>query len=114
MANDHDRGLVFQCLMLVVYFLENAFIFNTLTLAELLQGTKYEVGDIVSILDRDGGVYFAIIRGFLLDQYAEKHAVLTWLLPRYPNPTHFDPALFVLGTCVGVFEVIFSAHTCLH
>jgi hypothetical protein len=48
-------------------------------------------------MDRDGGIYYAMIRGFMQDQYAEKYAVLTWLLPRYPNPTHFDPADFILG-----------------
>lgn len=61
------------------------------------QGTTYEVGDIVSVLDRDGGVYYALIRGFLQDQYAEKYAILTWLLPTQPNPGHFDPSIFVLG-----------------
>ena len=55
------------------------------------------MGDVVSVLDANGGVYFAIIRGFLQDQYAEKYAILTWLLPRHPNPTHFDPSNFVLG-----------------
>ncbi len=57
----------------------------------------YEVGDIVSMLDKDGGTYYAIIRGFLQDQYAEKYAVLMWLLPVYPDPTHFDPTAFILG-----------------
>ena len=57
----------------------------------------FEVGDIVSLLDRDGGVYYAVARGFLLDQYANKYAILTWLLPKHPNPTHFDPAMFILG-----------------
>lgn len=63
----------------------------------LVQGTTYETGDVVSLLDRGGGIYYAVIRGFMQDQYAEKYAVLTWLLPRYPNPTHFDPADFILG-----------------
>lgn len=49
------------------------------------------------MLDIDGGVYFAIIRGFLQDQYGEKYAILTWLIPTHPNPTHFDPRDFVLG-----------------
>ena len=61
------------------------------------QGTTYEVGDIVSVLDRDGGVYYALLRGFLQDQYAEKYAILTWLLPTQSNPGHFDPSIFVLG-----------------
>ena len=62
-----------------------------------LQGTKFEVGDVVSVLDEEGGSYYALVRGFLQDQYAEKYAVITWLLPRYPNPTHFDPTQFILG-----------------
>ena len=62
-----------------------------------VKGVTYEIGDVVSLLDRGGGIYFAVIRGFMQDQYAEKYAVLTWLLPRYPNPTHFDPADFILG-----------------
>ena len=61
------------------------------------QGTKYEVGDIVSMLDEGGQLYYALIRGFLEDQYAEKYAVLTWLVPTTPNPRSFDPSLFVLG-----------------
>ena len=61
----------------------------------------FEVGDIVSLLDRDGGVYYAVAQGFLFDQYADKHVLLTWLLPKAPNPTHFDPALFILGKLHG-------------
>jgi hypothetical protein len=64
---------------------------------ELLQGVTFEVGDIVSVLDTDGGVYYAVMEGFLLDQYAHKLTLLTWLLPKSPNPTHFDPAMFILG-----------------
>ena len=58
---------------------------------------RYEVGDVVSVLDRDGGVYYGLLHGFMLDQYAEKYVLLTWLLPKMPNPTHFDPAMFILG-----------------
>jgi len=61
------------------------------------KGTTYDVGDIVSVLDGDGGVYYAIMRGFLQDQYAVKYATLTWLLPIRPNPLYFDPSLFVIG-----------------
>lgn len=60
----------------------------------------FEVGDVVSLLDRDGGIYYAMARGFMVDQYADKYAVLTWLLPKQPNPTHFDPATFFLGEVI--------------
>ena len=63
----------------------------------VMQGVQYEIGDIVSLLDKDGGVYYAILRGFMCDQYANKFTILTWLLPTVPNPNHFDPALFILG-----------------
>jgi hypothetical protein len=65
--------------------------------AVLHKGTRYEVGDIVSIMDENGRVYYALLRGFLEDQYAEKYAALTWLIPTTPNPKDFDPSLFVLG-----------------
>lgn len=51
----------------------------------------------VSLLDYSGGIYYAIIVGFLIDQYASHYAVLKWVLPRTPNPTHFDPSNFILG-----------------
>lgn len=57
----------------------------------------FEVGDVVSVLDIDGGVYYGVAQGFLLDQYAHKLVLLTWLLPKSPNPMHFDPAMFILG-----------------
>ncbi len=67
-----------------------------------MQGTLYEVGDIVSVLDEDGGIYYALIRGFLQDHHAEQYAVITWLLPVHANPTHFDPTRFVLGKLIYV------------
>lgn len=31
--------------------------------------------------DVEGGIYYAQIRGLLTDQYCEKSAAITWLLP---------------------------------
>ena len=45
------------------------------------QGILYQVGDIVSIEDVEGDLYYAQLRGFLQDQYARKTAVITWLIP---------------------------------
>lgn len=45
------------------------------------KGTYFQVGDIVSVQDIDGGIYYAQIRGLLIDQYCEKSAAITWLLP---------------------------------
>ena len=60
----------------------------------------YRIGDVVSVLDVEGGIYYAKIRGFLRDQYAQTFAVLTWLLPTQADPKHFDPSHFMLGKLV--------------
>ena len=40
------------------------------------------MGDIVSVTDmEEGDIYYAQLRGFLIDQFAEKSAVISWLLP---------------------------------
>lgn len=63
-----------------------------------LQGMYYQTGDIVSLLDHDGSVYYAQIRGFMQDQYNEKSAVLSWLLPTQNSPkVGFDPSTYILG-----------------
>ena len=62
------------------------------------QGTYFQIGDIVSLVDDDEKIYFAQIRGFLQDQYYEKSAVITWLLPtRYSDRINFDPSTYILG-----------------
>ncbi|XP_068231572.1 GATA zinc finger domain-containing protein 1 [Palaemon carinicauda] len=60
----------------------------------------YQVGDIVSLIDVDGGTYYAQIRGLLQDQYCEKSAVLTWLIPTKESPPPeegFDPSTYIIG-----------------
>lgn len=62
-------------------------------------GIFYQIGDIVSLLDDDGvSVYYAQIRGLLQDQYSEKSAVISWLLPTQGSPSNrFDPSTYILG-----------------
>lgn len=61
-------------------------------------GQYYQVGDIVSLVDHDGGVFYAQLRGFMCDQYNEKSAVITWLLPTQHSPRdRFDPSTYILG-----------------
>lgn len=49
-------------------------------------------------MDHDGGIYYAQLRGFLSDQYNEKSAVITWLLPTTQSPPNkFDPNTYILG-----------------
>nr|CAH0099979.1 unnamed protein product [Daphnia galeata] len=64
------------------------------------QDIYYQVGDIVSVTDEDDGVYYAQIRGLLQDQFCEKSAVLTWLIPTQSSPPPylgFDPQTYILG-----------------
>ena len=82
----------------------------------LFQGTYYQVGDIVSLVDHDGGVYYAQLRGFLCDQYSEKSAVITWLLPTQSSPTdRFEASTFVLGKyilCLWYTTRVYTRYAC--
>ena len=64
------------------------------------KGQYFTKGDIVSVEDMDGSVYYAQLRGFLTDQYCEKSGVITWLLPTVNSPPpedSFDPSTYVIG-----------------
>lgn len=58
------------------------------------------------MLDDNDDVYYAQLRGFLTDQYCEKSAIVTWLLPTKdsppPNET-FDPATYIIGRYILIF-----------
>lgn len=63
-------------------------------------GMYFQVGDIVALEDDEGNTYYAQLRGFLTDQYCEKSAAITWLLPTISSPPPnklFDPATYILG-----------------
>ncbi|KYN36290.1 GATA zinc finger domain-containing protein 1 [Trachymyrmex septentrionalis] len=64
------------------------------------KGTYFQVGDVVSLQDVDGGIYYAQIRGLLTDQYCEKSAAITWLLPTTASPPPeegFIPETYLIG-----------------
>ncbi|KAF5306539.1 hypothetical protein FQA39_LY08861 [Lamprigera yunnana] len=64
------------------------------------EGSYFQIGDIVSMIDQDGDTYYAQIRGFLTDQYCEKSACVTWLLPTKHSPPPeeaFDPVTYIMG-----------------
>ena len=68
--------------------------------------TYYQIGDIVSTVDEDGGIYYAQIRGLLQDQYCDKSAVITWLIPTQSSPPPelgFDPLSYILGIIKTTF-----------
>lgn len=65
-----------------------------------VQGSYFQIGDIVSLVDEEDDVYYAQIRGLLTDQYCEKSAVVTWLLPTGDSPppdTGFDASTYIIG-----------------
>lgn len=63
------------------------------------KGMFYRVGDVVSLVGaHDGGTYYAQISGLLIDDYCEKSASLTWLIPtRGFDRSRFNPMDYVLG-----------------
>lgn len=101
-----------------MYQAPTAFVTPVTSLSCYYKGTHFQVGDIVSMTDfSDPGIYYAQIRGFLEDQYCEKSASVTWLLPTtetvfsdisgsvssgsvssgYVAIEDFDPSTFILG-----------------
>ncbi|XP_042105079.1 GATA zinc finger domain-containing protein 1 isoform X2 [Ovis aries] len=75
---------------------------STIITAESIfyKGVYYQIGDVVSVIDeQDGKPYYAQIRGFIQDQYCEKSAALTWLIPTLASPRdQFDPASYIVVT----------------
>lgn len=63
------------------------------------QGVYYQTGDVIKVTDEeDGKSYYAQIRGFVQDQYCEKSAALTWLIPTQASPKdQFDPGTYIVG-----------------
>jgi hypothetical protein len=63
------------------------------------KGVYYKVGDIVVLFDEiDKKPYYAQICSLLNDEYAQKYAIITWLLPlSVSDSNEFDEKSFVLG-----------------
>uniref|UniRef100_A0A3P9HZA6 GATA zinc finger domain-containing protein 1 n=1 Tax=Oryzias latipes TaxID=8090 RepID=A0A3P9HZA6_ORYLA len=66
---------------------------------KLKNGVYYQTGDVIKVIDEDDGKpYYAQIRGFVQDQYCEKSAALTWLIPTQASPKdRFDPGTYIVG-----------------
>ncbi|XP_015213611.1 GATA zinc finger domain-containing protein 1 isoform X2 [Lepisosteus oculatus] len=66
---------------------------------KLKNGVYYQIGDVIRVIDEEDGMpYYAQIRGFVQDQYCEKSAALTWLIPTQTSPRdQFDPATYIVG-----------------
>jgi len=64
------------------------------------KGEYFTVGDIVSVTDDSGDIYYGQLRGFLTDEYGNKSAVMSWLLPTTGSPPPnegFHPATYIIG-----------------
>ena len=61
----------------------------------------FQTGDVVSVTDAiDGQQYFAQIRSILQDEYLERGALLSWLVPvsdQFQSDDSFLPENFVVG-----------------
>jgi len=67
----------------------------------------------------DGEKYYAQLRGFLEDQYHQKSAVITWLVP---SPRHssaqkgFDPSVYIAGfihcCTLPLIQILYYLFTC--
>lgn len=70
----------------------------------------YQTGDVIKVTDEeDGKPYYAQIRGFIQDQYCEKSAALTWLIPTQSSPKdHFDPGTYIVGEQWQIFLFVVS------
>lgn len=56
--------------------------------------------------DEEDNTYYAQIRGLLTDQFCNKSAAITWLLPTQESPPSkdtFDPATYIIGKMVSFF-----------
>lgn len=74
----------------------------------------YQTGDVIKVTDEeDGKPYYAQIRGFIQDQYCEKSAALTWLIPTQSSPKdQFDPGTYIVGELwVIAFFFLFFSYT---
>lgn len=79
------------------------------------EGIHYQVGDIVSLMDKDGSLYFAQIRGLLQDLFCDKSAAITWLLPTQTTSTDgFDPSSYILGPEEDVPRPLDEMHFVCH
>ncbi|KAA0200840.1 GATA zinc finger domain-containing protein 1, partial [Fasciolopsis buskii] len=63
-----------------------------------LQDVRFNVGDIVSVVDVDDGVYYAQLRALAVDAVGNSCCALTWLVPTSDTTTGtFEPDNYVIA-----------------
>ncbi|CAF3782656.1 unnamed protein product [Rotaria sp. Silwood1] len=76
---------------------------TTFKLSDVLysKGRRFEVGDIVYLIDANLSCFYAQIRALFQDEHVNAFAFLTWLLPTSiktsTNNFHFDPNAYSIG-----------------
>lgn len=71
-----------------------------LNMIHSFQGSYIQIGDIVSLCNSKYDIFYAQIRGLMIDSFCERSAVITWLLPTQSSPAPnegFDPSTYVIG-----------------
>lgn len=100
------KRLSFELVMFLGIFKRQPFKTPTITATThtrdcIFNGDIYmQKGDIVSLQDDENNLYYAQIRGFLVDTWLEKSAYLTWLIPSHlspPSNKYFDPCTYIIG-----------------
>ncbi|KAL3316192.1 GATA zinc finger domain-containing protein 1 [Cichlidogyrus casuarinus] len=74
-------------------------------------GSLIQIGDIVSLVDYDGGTFFAQIRGLMQDNIGDTCCVLSWLAPKpeyIEDCSKFEPSKFRVALEEDVLRFIES------
>ncbi|KAG5452504.1 GATA zinc finger domain-containing protein 1 [Clonorchis sinensis] len=79
------------------------------------RGTRFTVGDIVSIVDVSNESYYAQIRGLAVDHTGDSCCVLTWLVPTTESISDtFEPENYVIGLEEDVLRDISCCNLVCH
>ena len=65
------------------------------------QGRRFQIGDIVYLIDANFSCFYAQIRALFQDEHVNAFAFLTWLLPTSVKSStdnfQFDPSVYTIG-----------------
>ena len=68
------------------------------------KGRRFEIGDIVYLIDANYSCFYAQIRALFQDEQVNAYAFLTWLLPKsscsHSDQSQFDPNAYSIGKTI--------------
>ncbi|XP_059488273.1 GATA zinc finger domain-containing protein 1-like [Neocloeon triangulifer] len=80
-----------------------------------LNGQYFQIGDVVSLMDEQGDIFYAQITGMMHDHNYQKSATIAWLIPKnVTENTSFDPSDYSLGPRETVPRMLESMHFEMH